>query len=311
MPARYTRAAMSTGRRVWRDRIVVVLLMAAILLAGLLPLAGQRRLGGVVGWLAWKADRQTARVTRRNLALCFPTLDPDEREALGRRSLQQTAMLAGEAGALYRWSTARCRQLAIRVTGLEALQKALASGRGVLLLVPHLGNWEYLSLFLGPLGVVALYDPPRIRALERPILAARSRTGATLLPIDRRGLRAVYAALAGGGLVALLPDQVPDRAGGLHAPFFGQPALTMTLAHRLIQRTAPVVFFGVALRAQGGFDVRFEAAEPALHATDPLTSLAAMNRAIEALVQAAPEQYQWEYKRFKRPPAGRPDPYRS
>jgi Kdo2-lipid IVA lauroyltransferase/acyltransferase len=34
-----------------------------------------------------------------------------------------------------------------------------------------------------------------------------------------------------------------------------------------------------------------------------------MNRAIEQLVLADPAQYQWDYKRFKRPPPGQPYPY--
>jgi KDO2-lipid IV(A) lauroyltransferase len=38
-------------------------------------------------------------------------------------------------------------------------------------------------------------------------------------------------------------------------------------------------------------------------------SAVAMNQAIERLVRTAPARYQWEYKRFKRPPPGEPDPY--
>jgi KDO2-lipid IV(A) lauroyltransferase len=197
----------------------------------------------------------------------------------------------------------------LRVTGGELIERAQAEGRGALILVPHYGNWECMALYLGAHSATALYDPPRIASLEKPLREARERSGMTMLPIDRRGLRAIYEALADGGVTGLLPDQVPARSAGVYAPFFGHPALTMTFAHRLIQRTNPVVLLGAARRVEGGFSVEFAAVDEAIYADDPETSAAAMNRAIEALVRSDPSQYQWEYKRFRRQPHGTTDVY--
>jgi len=177
-------------------------------------------------------------------------------------------------------------------------------------LVPHFGNWEYLSLYLGRFGVTALYDPPRLGGLEAPIRRARSRAGANLVPIGRHGLKTVYETLMHAGVVALLPDQVPDRAAGVYADFFGNPALTMTFALRLIARTRPFVVMGSAVRVPEGFELRFVEADQGIYSADAKTAAAAMNRSIERLVCQAPDQYQWEYKRFKRPPPSEPDCYR-
>lgn len=274
-----------------------------------LSLKGQRRLGRALGHLVWHLRREDARTADINVRICFPELDGPGRRRLSRETFANTGMLFTELGAIFHWPEARWRVLTVELDGAEYL-RTVGDSAGVLVLVPHIGNWEYLSLFLGALGVTALYDPPRARALEELIRSARSRAGATLLPIDAGGLRAFYRALAGGGLAALLPDQVPDRPGGVYAEFFGHRALTMTLAHRLLTRTGARAVLGAALRCPGGFRLVFRPLDDGeLRDPDPAVSARAMNAAIERLVVEAPDQYQWQYRRFKRQPRGVASPY--
>ncbi len=284
-----------------------VLVTGMTRLLALLPLAGQRALGRWLGWMAWLLGTQSARVTRVNLALCFPDLDPAARRRLARRSLEHTGQLLAETGMVFHWPEDRWRKLLMAEEGQELLEGR--GDRAVLILAPHFGNWEFLALYLGRYGVTALYDPPTLRQLEPLILEARSRTGATLLPIDSRGLRRFYETLAQGGVTALLPDQVPARTAGVYAEFFGVPALTMSFVHRLLGRFDVDVLLAAAIRCRGGFRVRFTALDERIRDPDPVSSARAMNEAIEALVRVDPAQYQWEYKRFKGQPRGRPSPY--
>lgn len=274
---------------------------------GWLSLSGQRRLGRLLGSLAWLVRSEPARITEMNLRRCFPQLDRRALKDLARSSLQHSAMLLTEMGTVFTWPVEEWRRLARSVEGEQLL--AGRDGRGVLILVPHYGNWEFLALVLGQYSVTALYDPPRQPALEPLIREARSRAGATLLPIDAGGLRGFYHALRSGGVTALLPDQVPERRAGVYAPFFGVPALTMTFAHRLLRRTDARAVLGAAVRCDGGFDIRFSELDAAIRDPDPAVSAAAMNASIEALVRTDPAQYQWEYKRFKRQPRGAANPY--
>jgi KDO2-lipid IV(A) lauroyltransferase len=156
--------------------------------------------------------------------------------------------------------------------------------------------------------VTTLYRPPRVRELDAFIRAARERTGATLVPTDAGGVRALYRALAQGEVVAVLPDQDPGRGGGVFAPFFGQPAWTMALLSRLATRSGAPVFFGFARRLPRGDGYRLEFL-PALAATTSVElteSAAAVNAAVEVCVRRVPAQYQWSYKRFKTRPPGEP-----
>ena len=267
-----------------------------------LPLAAMRTAARWAGWLLIRCRADMARVTRINLSKCFPGLDACGLNALALESLSHTACLFFESGALAHWPGDRLRRLVVAESGRDQLEAGMASG-GVLLLVPHYGNWEFICFALGRFEFAALYDPPRLRSLETPLRRARERFGGRVHPTDASGIRAIYRQLEHGGLVCLLPDQVPRVSGGVYAPFFEHPALTATFAHRLIERTRPTVLLGSARRVPNGFSLTYEALDEAC-ADSPQSFAQSLNRAIEDLVRRDPAQYQWEYKRFKRQPKG-------
>ena len=277
-------------------------------LLGWLPLAVSRRCAAGLGWLMGRLDTESARVTRTNLGICFPELEKRERERLAYRSLGHTACLLFESGPLAHWSRERLRRLIVSETGRQSLDAGLRKG-GVLMLVPHFGNWEFICFSLGGTGPVSLYNPLRFGPLDEALHRARERFGARLYPVGAGGIRTACRQLDAGGLVCLLPDQVPGAQGGVYAPFYGRPALTATLAHRLIQRSRPTVMLGSARRVSGGFELVYERLGAGFHTGDPQAFARALNGAVEGLVGRDPAQYQWEYKRFRKQPAGYPAVY--
>ena len=268
-----------------------------------LSLAGAQRLGRFVGDVAFFAGGRLRKTTVTNLRLSFPNLSQREVEDVARSSLRHTGCFAAESGML--WSRdERWKSLLVATEGVELIDRARREGRGVLLLAPHFGNWEILSLFLGAhCGLTALYDPPRVRGMDPIVREGRARTGSVLLPATTGGVRKLYAALKGGGVVGLLPDQVPGTAAGEYAPFFGQPALTMTLGYRLVAKLRPCVMMAHARRLPhaGGFSLDFRTLPLLETCANQSEFLALMNGAIERVVLTDRAQYQWEYKRFKGP----------
>lgn len=282
------------------------LAVAALKLIGSLPLRWARRLGWLLGQLAVLGRGESLRISRINLALCYPGKSEAERERLARASVVATAMTGCEIATLWRQPWSRAEDRIVRVRNQQLLTEGVHEGRGVLLLAPHIGNWEMLGQYLATVGpTTSLYAPPKIEALDPLIRAGRESTGAHLVPTNVRGVRALLKALKEGGIVGVLPDQEPDASGGEFAPFFGRPALTMTLAHSLIQRTGCRCVFGFAKRVDQGFELVFLPSEQAIFSGEQRVSLAALNRGVEACIAEAPEQYQWEYKRFREQPEGK------
>lgn len=194
-------------------------------------------------------------------------------------------------------------ELVIDAEGIEAFESAHNEGKGVILLAPHLGNWEFYGFHLcEAIASTWLYQPPKYAALDTLITQTRSRAGVKMAQTNQRGVAEVFKALKNGEAVGVLPDQVPPLEGGTYAPFFDVPALTMTLVSKLVQKTEARVFCGFAKRlpASEGFKVIIEEAENEIYSSDLTESVAALNRSVEKNVLKAVEQYQWEYKRFRK-----------
>lgn len=276
-----------------------------------LPLGVARVVGSFVGYLLWVGDTRAARITVKNLELCFPELSPSERRFLARQSLIETAKTAVEAGAIWRNSWEWLQRHLVAIDGEELLRAKLAEGKGVLVLAPHHGNWEVVAPYLASVApLTAMYQPLKSAEMDALVLGGRSKLDISMAPTNRKGVMMLFKALQQGSIVGILPDQVPekDAAGGV-APFFGQPALTIGLIYGLIQRTGCRVVSVFAERVKGGFKIRVLEVDPAIYSAIEQESLAGLNASVEACVRLAPAQYQWEYKRFRRLPEGYPKHY--
>ena len=110
--------------------------------------------------------------------------------------------------------------------GLTYVTEPLATGQGVIVLGPHLGNWELLGMHLATLGdLVALYEPITLKKLDALVHRGRQGTGGKLVPTTPRGIAELVRSVRAGGITGILPDQVPsDENAGLNAPFLGSIA---------------------------------------------------------------------------------------
>ncbi len=267
-----------------------------------LPLPVLRRLGSLLGTLPVGGRR--ARVLA-NLERAFPELDDTERRALAVRNRRAMMITALECAPLWHrpaaWLAAQWRE----AEGREALDEAVASGRGTLLLGGHLGNWEAGILYgTTHWPITFLYKPPGDPVLDRTLTAYRARFGGEFVATGSAAMRSALRRLRQGGAVGLLFDQLPRGGEFVDAPFFGRPAPTMTLAWRLARRTGCRVVIGHVLRAERGWQPRFEVLPEFAAIDDPIEAATRMNDALERQVSRAPEQYLWRYRRFD--PVSRP-----
>ncbi|PTB99720.1 lipid A biosynthesis acyltransferase [Marinobacter sp. Z-F4-2] len=276
-------------------------------LFSLLGLRNAQSLGRMLGGLAWKLGGRSVESTRKNLHACYPHLSDREIETLGRKSLGETGATALEIPLMWEWPVERCLGLIREIEGEELLEEYKAGRQGLLLLAPHLGNWELAGLFFASrYEMAALYSPPNQPGFEEYMKKVRSRSGSELVATDRRGIMRLFSILREGGVVGILPDQTPRREGGEFAPFFGIPTITMTLASKLIQKTGakPLITYAQRLPDAQGFKIVIRETEPGMESADMIESLTALNRSVEKCIGEVPSQYQWEYKRFRRTAPG-------
>ena len=289
-----------------------------------LPWPWLRTLADGIARLWQRTDARMGKVVACNLALAYPEQLPGQRAALHAGVLHGTARQALET--LRMWTRPHAQNLAAirQGQGVDLFDAAIASGRGVIVAAPHYGNWELLNQWLAahtPLAI--LYAPPDSAIGEAFLNRVRANAAepgrVTQVRAEGPAIRQLIKRLKDGGVVGILPDQQPKLGDGEFAPFFGRPALTMTLLPRLAARTDATVLFAwcerIGADADSGapvFALHIEPAPDELSAPDPATGVHALNAAVEAIARRDPAQYQWTYKRYTlRPPgSGERNPYR-
>jgi lauroyl/myristoyl acyltransferase len=145
------------------------------------------------------------------------------------------------------------------LAGWEKIHAAYARKKGVLLITPHLGNWEIGGALLAsrgiPLLVVTLGEPdPQLTELRRN---RRAQWGIETLVIreDAFAFVEVIKRLQEGAVIALLVDRPPPPTGVL-VELFGRPFLASVSAAELARATG-CALIGVSLvRVQGGYSAQ-------------------------------------------------------
>ena len=267
------------------------------------PLWLLHAIGAALGWLTYALSPTYRRRVQANAALAgIPASARRGAVAEAGRALLELP---------YLWLRAPGAPIAppVQWDGAALIDAAHAEGRGIVFLTPHMGSFEvtaqaYAERYAAAHGpITVLYRPARKAWLRELVDTARARPGLATAPATLAGVRQMIRALRRGEAVGLLPDQVPPAGLGVWAPFFGQPAYTMTLAARLVQQTGatPLLAWGERLAHGRGYVVRLAALGEALPADDPAAGAAVVNRAMEALIRRAPQQYLWGYNRYKQP----------
>jgi len=274
------------------------MLVALFRLLARLPLSWLHRAGVALGWMVYGCSPRFAARLRENLYSSGLCSGDEQCKALLRNAIAETGKGVAELIAVWFGSDEKVARLAIACDGWEVVEAARARGRGIIILTPHLGCFEMVSLyFVQRLPMTVMYRQPRMAWLEPIMIAGRSRWQATVAPANLRGVRMFYRTLQQRGTVGLLPDQAPKAGEGAWADFFGRPAYTMTLVGRLQRATGAAIVMVFAERLAGGrgYHMHFEEVPTARF------DETALNRAIEAQVRRRPEQYLWSYFRYKTP----------
>lgn len=245
------------------------------------------------------------KTVNRNLQIAFPGLSAEQRQQLTRKSVAAQFQSSLEFVKIWGNPPQFSLDHICHVEGQQLLTHAIASKKGLILVLPHFGSWEIMNAWLNQFTeMVIMYKPGQNQALDQFVLKARSRLRATLVPTDENGVRQIFRALKQGGVTVILPDHTPKASGGLYSPFFGCPVLTTTLVSRLAQKTQCEVLQLSCIRQpdHGGFSLLIEPVDSRIRSPDLQTSVDTLNHSIEQLVRRYPKHYHWSYKRFKANP---------
>lgn len=276
-----------------------------------LPWPVRAAIAAPIGELGYQLSRKRRSIAAVNVCLCFPELDEQQRQAMLRRHFHLRARTAVDYGILWWGSPARIRRL-VRGRGDQHFRKLHDKGRPVILLTPH-----SLALDFGAAALttrypgVGLVNPAKNPVVDWLMQRGRTRFNARLT-LRARGLRPVVRAIRHGAFFYYLPDEdMGDRAESVFAPFFHEPAATLTALARLARLCDAAVIPAFTYLVPGTGHYQHHMFPPMEHypTGDPEADAERMNRELERLIRLAPEQYMWTMRLFRTRPEGKGSVY--
>jgi len=264
----------------------------------ILPLRINHFIGAMIGRYLSLTNSDSKKVVSKNIQTCFPDLSDTEQQNLVKKSLIETGKGLSESGFIWFNSFKNNATYITKTTGMAHLK----SDSPVILLVPHFGCWEITGRVLSlNIPVVFLYKPLRNPQQEACLISKRQQGDLSMATADKKGVIKLQRALSKGDLIGILPDQDPGEEGSILAPFFNHDARTMTLLAKLVRKNNAKVLLTWATRLEKGkgYELNLEPVNILSDSGELKDDVVLMNQTIESLVKTKPEQYLWNYKRFK------------
>ncbi len=279
------------------------LIQGFVLAIGRWPKSLRTVVANCLGWGLRHVPNRSKTTTEFNLTLVFPAMDSAKRNDLRDASLNNLGRKIVDMLATWQRAPNVAKTRVASVSGFDLFERARAEG-SVLILLPHLGNWELFGAWLSlQYPYTAMFRPLRVDSMSKMVKRARERGGNRLVPANALGVKALLKDLRSGATAIVLPDQTPKKGMGEYAPFFDVEALTPTLPYRLAKAARPSVFIAGAVEEGSAYRIFFDRLDVP-EGADSRTWLTQMNRQIEGWIRQYPEQYQWEYARFRNAPDG-------
>lgn len=208
-----------------------------------LPEPVAARLGRAIADTVWKKRGQGVRRLEANLARVVPDASPRALARLSHAGLRSYMRYWMESFRLPAWSRKRIEN-GVAVDDLHHLTDGLASGRGVVLALPHMANYDLAGVWVTrKLGVPFTTVAERLKpeSLYDRFVAYREGLGMEVLPHTGGAAFGILARrLRAGGLVCLVADR-DLSSSGVEVKFFGEAAKMPAGPARLALQTGALL----------------------------------------------------------------------
>jgi KDO2-lipid IV(A) lauroyltransferase len=268
-----------------------------------LPFRWQIQFGAALGHLFYYFPSKLKHITTINIALCFPNLSTQEQKQLVRKNFNSMGIGIIEAAMAW-WLPNNKLTSRYTLHGFEYAEQAFAKGKGIILVGPHFTCLEMIGRLLGMKYAFAVMYRPH----KKPFIAFvhekfRQRHYVNYIASNR--IRGLLQALTENKAIWYAYDIDAGEKKGVFAPFFGIPTASLTTVSRLVELSGATVIPISFHRTQ---DLNYEVnLLPPLNnfpTIDPVADATRLNSLLEQAIRNQPEQYVWQYKRFKTRPAG-------
>lgn len=265
------------------DAIVAFLYLFAWRMARWLPEKSAYALFyGIGKFVLWRQGINVSRL-RSNLARVKPEYSQSQLDSLMQASMKSYMRYWCDTFRFPDWSTEKIMGT-VEVHNEHLLMNAVAAGTGVIVALPHSGNWDHAGAYFCGKGVRLATVAERLKPelLFKKFLAYRQAMGMEVLALDSRTIPTLARRLREGGLVALVADRDLSKSGVSVNFFGGQARMPAGPALLAISTGAPLLTAYVSYKQTG---IRIEFAQI------PMSELGSQQERVSEMVQRCADNY--------------------
>jgi KDO2-lipid IV(A) lauroyltransferase len=207
-----------------KDSLSALAYFAGWRLVRTLPERTAYKLFSLIGRRAVKRNGKSVQRLRSNLARVKPGLSKGELEALVSRAFDSYMRYWCDTFRIQDWSTERIQE-SVTLNNGHLLIDPMKSGKGVVIALPHSGNWDHAGAYFCSIGIPLVTVAERLKpeALFQKFLQYRSSMGFEVLSLDSRSFVTLLKRAREKRLIALVADRDLSRSG-VDVDFFGHPS---------------------------------------------------------------------------------------
>ena len=231
------------------DYISHYFLMLLSAISSRLSMKSRNKLGRMLGGILQRLSKERRNVTLRNLSESLPNLSPAEHNKICRNSYDNLGITLAELLAFPSMSEADFKNY-VKITNTELVEEKIKSGKGIILLSGHFGNWELMAYVAGlilNLPITIIVKPQSNKLSDKYLNKFRTQGGNKIVPMSNAA-RTILQALKKNEAIALLVDQSADWQKDVFVDFFGRPAATYEAPAAIALKYGSPIITGFAHR---------------------------------------------------------------
>ncbi len=272
----------------------------------MLPYRVQLRIGRGIGRLIYLFPSKFKKISETNIKLCFPNLSCEEQKNILKKNFESLGIGIMETGMAW-WLSDEKLRATCTVHGLEHVEAAFAKGKGIILLGPHFTCLEMIGRLISlQYSFAVMYQPHKKPFVQ--FIHERFRKKKSIQYIPRHRMREVLRTLQNNVAIWYAYDVDGGKKRSVFAPFFGIPTASLTAVSRLVKLSdatvVPISFY--RRDHEMGYDIFLGEALQHFPSENLQEDATRLNWSLEQAIRNKPEQYVWQYKRFKTRPDGEP-----
>ena len=218
--------------------------------------------------------------------------------------MRQTSLSLMEA--IYVWSNSRdfsrkIYPLISKVNNESKFDSLLGEDKGLIIISSHIGNMELLISWMAHKAenLIIPFTKVKNKTVNNLVKSGRQNYGAKMVGIGFKSTKLLLEHINNKGTIAMAVDQVPKNKNRHTANFFGNACYTNSLISNIAKRTDCNVIYCSCTLGKDGYQINIREVGENFFSDDVTESLESMNKVLEEDILISPEQYAWEYKRFK------------